>query len=96
MATGGCLISSGVAMGINNDFNNAYAIPTIIAGISEIIHNLLPMETVHNNTEMQETVFTNETANLINDNVSINSYGSDMSEVNINAQLSFDENYYHL
>ncbi len=96
MATGGCLISSGVAMGINNDFNNAYAVPTIIAGISEIIHNLLPMETVHNNTEMQETVFTNETANLINDNVSINSYGSDMSEVNINAQLSFDENYYHL
>lgn len=96
MATGGCLISSGVAMGINNDFNNAYAIPTIIAGISEIIHNLLPMETVHNNTEMQETVFTNETANLINDNVSINSYSSDMSEVNINAQLSFDENYYRL
>ncbi len=96
MVTGGCLISSGVAMGINNDFNNAYAIPTIIAGISEIIHNLLPMETVHNNTEMQETVFTNETANLINDNVSINSYGSDMSEVNINAQLSFAENYYHL
>lgn len=96
MATGGCLISSGVAMGINNDFNNAYAIPTIIAGISEIIHNLLSMETVHNNTEMQETVFTNETANLINDNVSINSYGSDMSEVNINAQLSFAENYYHL
>ncbi len=96
MATGGCLISSGVAMGINNDFNNAYAVPTIVAGISEIIHNLLPMETVHNNTEMQETVFTNETANLINDNVSINSYGSDMSEVNINAQLSFDENYYRL
>ncbi len=96
MATGGCLISSGIAMGINNDFNNAYAVPTIVAGISEIIHNLLPMETVHNNTEMQETVFTNETANLINDNVSINSYGSDMSEVNINAQLSFDENYYHL
>ncbi|WP_338988192.1 hypothetical protein [Spiroplasma endosymbiont of Dasysyrphus albostriatus] len=28
MATGGCLISSGVAMGINNDFNNAYAVPT--------------------------------------------------------------------
>ncbi len=96
MATGGCLISSGVAMGINNDFNNAYAVPTIIAGISEIIHNLLPMETVHNNTEMQETVFNNEIANIINDNVSINSYGSDMSEVNINAQLSFDENYYHL
>ncbi|MBP1527617.1 MAG: hypothetical protein H9Q66_06855, partial [Spiroplasma ixodetis] len=45
MATGGCLISSGVAMGINNDFSNAYAVPTIIAGASEIIHNLLPMET---------------------------------------------------
>ncbi|WP_342276169.1 hypothetical protein [Spiroplasma endosymbiont of Nebria brevicollis] len=29
MATGGCLISSGVAMGINNDFNNAYAINKI-------------------------------------------------------------------
>lgn len=50
MATGGCLISSGVTMGINNDFNNAYAIPTIIAGASEIIHNLLPIETNHNNT----------------------------------------------
>ncbi|WP_342276698.1 hypothetical protein [Spiroplasma endosymbiont of Nebria brevicollis] len=96
MATGGCLISTGVAMGINNDFNNAYAIPTIIAGASEIIHNLLPMEITHHNTEMQETSFTNEIANLINDNASINSYGSDMSEVNINAQLTFDENYYHL
>ncbi|WP_425380890.1 hypothetical protein [Spiroplasma endosymbiont of Polydrusus pterygomalis] len=103
MATGGCLISSGVAMGINNDFNNAYAVPTIIAGISEIIHNLLPMETVHNNTEMQETLFTNETTRLINDdrftinNETTSQYGSDnMSEININSQLSFDENYYHL
>ncbi|WP_210361891.1 hypothetical protein, partial [Borreliella valaisiana] len=66
MATGGCLISSGVAMGINNDFTNAYAIPTIVAGASEIIHNLLPMEINHVNTEMQETPFTNEHANLIN------------------------------
>ncbi|WP_339049342.1 hypothetical protein [Spiroplasma endosymbiont of Colias croceus] len=67
MTTGGCLISSGVAMGINNDFNNAYAIPTIIAGASEIIHNLLPMETTNHIEEMQETPFNNETANLIND-----------------------------
>ncbi|WP_338974491.1 hypothetical protein [Spiroplasma endosymbiont of Tricholauxania praeusta] len=37
MATGGCLISSGVAMGINNNFNNAYAVPTIVAGASEIM-----------------------------------------------------------
>ncbi|MBP1528850.1 MAG: hypothetical protein H9Q65_06390, partial [Spiroplasma ixodetis] len=57
MATGGCLISSGVAMGINNDFNNAYAVPTIVAGASEIIHNLLPMETTNHNQEMQETSF---------------------------------------
>ncbi|WP_338960329.1 MULTISPECIES: hypothetical protein [unclassified Spiroplasma] len=52
MATGGCLISSGGAMGINNDFNNAYAVPTIIAGASEIIHNLIPMETTNHNEEM--------------------------------------------
>ncbi|BET38716.1 hypothetical protein [Spiroplasma ixodetis] len=67
MATGGCLISSGVAMGINNDFNNAYAIPTIVAGASEIINNLLPMERKFD-LETQETIFTNETAQLINDN----------------------------
>ncbi|WDA53798.1 MAG: hypothetical protein PPFGHCPK_00904 [Spiroplasma endosymbiont of Drosophila atripex] len=67
MATGGALISSGVAMGINNDFNNAYAVPTIVAGASEIIHNLLPMETNHNIEEMQETTFTSENARLIND-----------------------------
>lgn len=67
MATGGCLISSGVAMGINNDFSNAYAVPTIVAGTSEIIHNLLPMETNHNIEEMQETTFTSENARLIND-----------------------------
>ncbi|WP_174481558.1 hypothetical protein [Spiroplasma endosymbiont of Danaus chrysippus] len=91
MATGGCLISSGVAMGINNDFMNAYAVPTIIAGASEIINNLLPMETTHHNEEMQETAFNNETARLINDNrFTINSettsqYGSDnMSEVPLN------------
>ncbi|WP_342218664.1 hypothetical protein [Spiroplasma endosymbiont of Amphimallon solstitiale] len=103
MATGGCLISSGVAMGINNDFNNAYAIPTIVAGASEIIHNLLPIERKFD-VEMQETSFTNEIAHLINNDnrFSINSetnsqYGSDnMSEVNVNANLEFDENYYHL
>ncbi|WP_342273891.1 hypothetical protein [Spiroplasma endosymbiont of Phycita roborella] len=67
MATGGCLISSGVAMGINNDFMNAYAVPTIIAGASEIIHNLLPMETTNHVEEMQETTFTSENARLIND-----------------------------
>ncbi len=32
MITCGALISSAVAMGINNDFNNAYIVPTIIAG----------------------------------------------------------------
>lgn len=106
MATGGCLISSGVAMGINNDFNNAYAIPTIIAGASEIIHNLLPMETTNHIEEMQETPFNNETARLINDNrFSINSettsqYGSDnMSEVplnNDNASLNWDYNHMSL
>ncbi|WP_174480566.1 hypothetical protein [Spiroplasma endosymbiont of Danaus chrysippus] len=107
MATGGCLISSGVAMGINNDFNNAYAVPTIIAGASEIIHNLLPMETNHNVEEMQETAFNNETARLINDNrFTINSetasqyYGSDnMSEVPLNhdnASLNWDYNHMSL
>ncbi len=67
MATGGCLISSGVAMGINYDFSNAYAVPTIVAGASEIIHDLLPMETINNIEEMQETTFTSENARLIND-----------------------------
>ncbi|WP_338978063.1 hypothetical protein [Spiroplasma endosymbiont of Panzeria rudis] len=107
MATGGCLISSGVAMGINNDFNNAYAVPTIIAGASEIIHNLLPIETTHHNQEMQETPFTNEATRLINDNrFTINSetasqyYGSDnMSEVPLNhdnASLNWDYNHMSL
>ncbi|WP_338959441.1 MULTISPECIES: hypothetical protein [unclassified Spiroplasma] len=107
MATGGCLISSGVAMGINNDFNNAYAVPTIIAGASEIIHNLIPMETTNHNEEMQETSFNDETARLINDNrFTINSetasqyYGSDnMSEVplnNDNASLNWDYNHMSL
>ncbi|WP_342253654.1 hypothetical protein [Spiroplasma endosymbiont of Zeiraphera isertana] len=104
MGTGSCLISSGVAMGINNDFNNAYAIPTIIAGISEIIHNLLPMETTNHIEEMQETTFTNETTRLINDNrFTINSettsqYGSDnMSEVILdNASLNWDYNHMSL
>ncbi|WP_375317298.1 hypothetical protein [Spiroplasma endosymbiont of Virgichneumon dumeticola] len=106
MANGGCLISSGVAMGINNDFNNAYAVPTIVAGASEIIHNLLPIETTHHNQEMQETPFNNETARLINDNrFTINSetssqYGSDnMSEVPLNhdnASLNWDYNHMSL
>ncbi|WP_338962755.1 hypothetical protein [Spiroplasma endosymbiont of Lasioglossum villosulum] len=106
MATGGCLISSGVAMGINNDFNNAYAVPTIIAGASEIINNLLPMETTHHNQEMQETSFNDETTRLINDNrFTINSettsqYGSDnMSEVPLNydnASLNWDYNHMSL
>ncbi|WP_342276024.1 hypothetical protein [Spiroplasma endosymbiont of Nebria brevicollis] len=101
MATGGCLISSGVAMGINN----AYAIPTIIAGASEIVNTLLlPLGSTHNNTELQE-VFTDERAGLINDSVvddyqSINdsssNYSFDGSELNINARLEFDENYYRL
>ncbi|WP_375317648.1 hypothetical protein [Spiroplasma endosymbiont of Virgichneumon dumeticola] len=106
MANGGCLISSGVAIGINNDFNNAYAVPTIVAGASEIIHNLLPIETTHHNQEMQETPFNNETARLINDNrFTINSetssqYGSDnMSEVPLNhdnASLNWDYNHMSL
>ncbi|WP_338958513.1 hypothetical protein [Spiroplasma endosymbiont of Tiphia femorata] len=107
MATGGCLISSGVAMGINNDFNNAYAVPTIIAGASEIIHNLLPMETTNHIQEMQETSFNYETTRLINDNrFTINSetasqyYGSDnMSEVPLNhdnASLNWDYNHMNL
>ncbi|WP_425381001.1 hypothetical protein [Spiroplasma endosymbiont of Polydrusus pterygomalis] len=92
MATGGCLISSGVAMGINNDFNNAYAIPTIIAGISEIIHNLLPMETNHS-IEMQETSFTNETTRLINDDrFTINSEtSSQYGSHNSNVSLDWDD-----
>ncbi|CAB1054782.1 hypothetical protein [Spiroplasma endosymbiont of Danaus chrysippus] len=107
MATGGCLISSGVAMGINNDFMNAYAVPTIIAGASEIIHNLLPMETTNHIEEMQETPFNNETTRLINDNrFTINSetssqyYGSDnMTEVPLNydnASLNWDYNHMSL
>ncbi|WP_339048055.1 hypothetical protein [Spiroplasma endosymbiont of Colias croceus] len=105
MATGGCLISSGVAIGINNGFDNASAIPTIIAGASEIIHNLLPMETNNHNQELQE-VFTDETTRLINDNrFTINSetssqYGSDnMSEVplnNDNVSLNWDYNHMSL
>ncbi|WP_339048590.1 hypothetical protein [Spiroplasma endosymbiont of Colias croceus] len=105
MGTGGCLISSGVAMGINNDFMNAYAVPTIIAGASEIIHNLLPMETTHHNEEMQETSFNDETARLINehgdrfyyDHVSLN---SSMSEVILNNDdnhsLNWDYNHMSL
>lgn len=97
MATGGCLISSGVAMGINNDFTNSYAVPTIAAGVSEIIHNLLPMET-NVDTEMQETTFTSETARLINsDNLS--NYGSDFHEVQIhpdNTSLNWDYNHMSL
>ncbi|WP_342266244.1 hypothetical protein [Spiroplasma endosymbiont of Villa modesta] len=85
MGTGGCLISSGVAMGINNNFNNYFAIPTIIAGASEIINTLLlPLGNTHNNTELQE-VFTDERARLING--SVNDYQSiddDMVDVDLN------------
>ncbi|WP_375317681.1 hypothetical protein [Spiroplasma endosymbiont of Virgichneumon dumeticola] len=103
MANGGCLISTGVAMGINNDFINSYLVPTIVAGACEIIHNLLPIETVHHNEEMQETAFTNETARLINDNrFTINSetssqYGSNMSDVILdNHSLNWDYNHMSL
>lgn len=104
MATGGCLISSGVAMGINNDFSNYFAIPTIVSGASEIINQLLlPLGSTHNSIQMQE-VFTDETVGLINDSVndyqstndSMSNYSFDRSELNINARLEFDENYYHL
>ncbi|WP_342277007.1 hypothetical protein [Spiroplasma endosymbiont of Nebria brevicollis] len=100
MATGGGLISSGVAMGINN----AYAIPTIIAGTSEIINTLLlPLGSTHNNTELQE-VLTDERIGLINSSVndyqstndSISNYSFDGSELNINARLEFDDSYYRL
>lgn len=106
MATGGCLISSGVAMGINNNFNNYFAIPTIIAGTSEIINTLLlPLGSTHNNTELQE-VFTDERARLIN--VSVSDYQStdddgmvdvdlnddNMSEINLDrASLNWDYSY---
>ncbi|WP_375317765.1 hypothetical protein [Spiroplasma endosymbiont of Virgichneumon dumeticola] len=109
MANGGCLISIGVAIGINNGFDNASAIPTIIAGASEITHSLLPIETNHDR-EMQETSFTNETARLINNDIdnrfTINSettsqYGSDnMSEVPLNNadnhSLNWDYNHMRL
>ncbi|WP_339048447.1 hypothetical protein [Spiroplasma endosymbiont of Colias croceus] len=107
MATGGCLISSGVAMGINNDFNNAYAVPTIVAGASEIINQLLlPFGNTNNVVQLQE-VFSDERARLINDNrFTINSetasqyYGSDnMSEVPLNhdnASLNWDYNHMSL
>uniref|UniRef100_A0A310SAT6 Elongation factor G n=1 Tax=Eufriesea mexicana TaxID=516756 RepID=A0A310SAT6_9HYME len=85
----GCLSSTGDAMGINNDFNYAYVIPTIISGASELIQNLLHAETSYD-TEMQGTTFTNEQARLINDSES--NYGNDeMSEVPLsygNASLT--------
>ncbi|WP_342257268.1 hypothetical protein [Spiroplasma endosymbiont of Nomada ruficornis] len=105
MATGGCLISSGVAMGINHDFNNAYAVPTIIAGASEIINTLLlPLGSTYNSTELQE-VFTDERARLING--SVNDYQStndsmvdvdlnddNMSEINLDrASLNWDYSF---
>lgn len=96
MATGGALIGTGVAMGINNGFDNAYAGTTIVSGASEIIHNLLPMET-NIDTEMQETTFTNETARLINEDTV--SYGSDFHEVLLqadNASLNWDYNHMSL
>ncbi|WJG71147.1 hypothetical protein [Spiroplasma ixodetis] len=105
MGTGGCLISTGVAMGINNNFNNYFAIPTIIAGASEIINTLLlPLGNTHNNTELQE-VFTDERAKLING--SVNDYQStddgmvdvdlnddSMSEINLDrASLNWGYSY---
>ncbi|WP_342274741.1 hypothetical protein [Spiroplasma endosymbiont of Phycita roborella] len=105
MGTGGCLISSGVAMGINNNFNNYFAIPTIIVGASEIINTLLlPLGSTHNNTELQE-VFIDERARLING--SVNDYQStddgmvdvdlnddSMSEINLDrASLNWDYSY---
>lgn len=92
MATGGALISSGVAMGINNDFVNAYAIPTITAGACEIINNLLPMETNRDNTELQETSFTNDTARLIN--VSVNNYGSNDSIDSLTSDVIYERPVY--
>ncbi|WP_339049249.1 hypothetical protein [Spiroplasma endosymbiont of Colias croceus] len=105
MGTGGCLISTGVAMGINNDFNNYFAIPTIIAGASEIINQLLlPFGNTNNVVQMQE-VFTDERARLING--SVNDYQStddsivdvdlnddSMSEINLDrASLNWDYSY---
>ncbi|MBP1527536.1 hypothetical protein [Spiroplasma endosymbiont of Dactylopius coccus] len=88
MGTGGCLISSGVAMGINNDFSNYFAIPTIIAGASEIINTLLlPLGNTHNNTELQE-VFTDERARLING--SVNDYQSISDDGMVNVDLNGD------
>ncbi|WP_338958213.1 hypothetical protein [Spiroplasma endosymbiont of Tiphia femorata] len=105
MGTGGCLISSGVAMGINNNFNNYFAIPTIIAGASEIINTLLlPLGNTHNNTELQE-VFTDERARLINASVSdyqstndsmvdVDLNDDSMSEINLDrASLNWDYSY---
>ncbi|WP_339038651.1 hypothetical protein [Spiroplasma endosymbiont of Andrena trimmerana] len=105
MATGGCLISSGVAMGINNNFNNYFAIPTIIAGASEIINSLLlPLGNTHNNIELQE-VFTDERAKLINTSVSdyqstndsmvdVDLNDDNMSEINLDrASLNWDYSY---
>ncbi|WP_338956752.1 MULTISPECIES: hypothetical protein [unclassified Spiroplasma] len=105
MATGGCLISSGVAMGINNNFNNYFAIPTIIAGASEIINSLLlPLGNTHNNIELQE-VFTDERARLINTSVSdyqstndsmvdVDLNDDNMSEINLDrASLNWDYSY---
>lgn len=97
MATGGALIGTGVAMGINNGFDNAYAGTTIVSGASEIIHNLLPMQT-NIDTEMQETTFTNETARLIN-NDNLSNYGSDFHEVQLqadNTSLNWDYNHMSL
>ncbi|WP_338962669.1 MULTISPECIES: hypothetical protein [unclassified Spiroplasma] len=105
MATGGCLISSGVALGINNDFNNYFAIPTIVAGASEIINTLLlPFENTNNVMQMQE-VFTDERARLINGSVSdyqstddsmvdVDLNDDSMSEINLDrASLNWDYSY---
>ncbi|WP_174480365.1 hypothetical protein [Spiroplasma endosymbiont of Danaus chrysippus] len=102
---GGCLISSGVAMGINNDFNNYFAIATIIAGASEIINQLLlPFGNTNNVVQMQE-VFTDERARLINASVSdyqstddsmvdIDLNDDSMSEINLDrTSLNWDYSY---
>lgn len=105
MATGGCLISSGVAMGINNDFNNYFAIPTIVAGASEIINQLLPLGQIHDVMQMQE-VFTDERARLINggdtndyqstnDNmVDVDLFSDTLSDINLDrTSLNWDYSY---
>jgi len=98
MTTGGALISSGVAMGISNNFNNYFAIPTIVAGASEIINTLLlPFGSSNYVEEMQE-IFTDERVRLINESVndydSVSNLDDDMSEINFDqVSLNWDYDY---